>query len=90
MRKVATCPYCGGDHFTNAVIRADKPDISADTENVEGTIAAMNKHSSVYGYWFNECVGCKGWSVYKHGKNLPLEAKGIRPKKHSLDKFKGI
>lgn len=88
MAKVATCPYCGGDHFTNEIVRGDAPNMPTDINDIDGIIEAVEDHKKVYGYWFNECAECKGWSAYKNGNNEAIDKKNKKPKKHSLGKIK--
>ena len=70
--KTADCPYCGSDTFSSDVIRAD----AIDPKNPE-------KYARIEGHYFNQCVGCDGWSIYRKGKQFPIPDKSNRPRPYS-------
>lgn len=69
--KTADCPYCGHDCFTEAV--------RADAVNPK----APERYAKVYGHWFNKCLGCLGWSIYRDGKQFSIPNKSKRPKPYT-------
>lgn len=70
--RLALCPYCNGEHFSSAVLRAD----AVNPEDPE-------KYAKVYGHWFNQCLDCEGWSIHRNGKQFKLKDKTKKPKPYS-------